>query len=457
MSLRARVLLGLGVIALVFGITAVLIPRITAAHLVEQVDDQLEAVDGPFGPDLDHDLDEPSGPPDDGGDFDRPSRVYLARIDATGEVADTIAPNYGDTEAPSIDVDQVLDEADQGPFTVDGDTRYRMAAHREGDEVVVVGLPLDDVDATVSRLIRIEIAALVAVLAVLGLVAWWVIRLGVRPVKEMAAAATEIGAGDLSARVPEHDPATEAGQLGVALNQMLGRIEDEFDQRLRSEQRLRQFAADASHELRTPVTTVRGYAELYRTGALEDPGELTEAMRRVEQESVRMGSLVDDLLRLARLDQGRELERGPVDLAVVVADAARDAQATAPDRPITVEADGPVVVQGDERQLRQVVSNLTANALLHTEPGVAVTLRARLEDQHAVIEVHDEGPGMAPEVAARVFERFYRADPSRSRHTGGSGLGLAIVDATIAAHGGEVTVDTGPGRGTTFRATIPLA
>ena len=201
---------------------------------------------------------------------------------------------------------------------------------------------------------------------------------------------------------------------------------------------------------------MRGYAELYRTGALDDPVELDEAMRRVEQETVRMGGLVDDLLRLARLDQGRELERGPVDLAAVVEDAGRDAQAIDPGRPITVEGGEPLVVQGDERLLRQVVSNLTANALVHTDPDVPVRLRAFAEDGAAVIEVADEGPGMAPEVAERVFERFYRADPSRSRHRGGSGLGLAIVEATIEAHGGEVSVTSEPGGGTTFRAVLPL-
>jgi two-component system OmpR family sensor kinase len=236
---------------------------------------------------------------------------------------------------------------------------------------------------------------------------------------------------------------------------MLGRIEGEFEQRRRTEDRLRQFAADASHELRTPVTTVRGYAELYRSGALDEPGELAEAMRRVEQETVRMGELVDDLLRLARLDQGRQVERTAVDLAAVVRDAGRDAQATEPDRPITVEADGAAVVPGDERLLRQLVANLTANALVHTESTVAIHLRASVEGDRAVVEVRDEGPGMAPEVAERVFERFYRADPSRSRHSGGSGLGLAIVEATVHAHGGAVAVTTVPGEGTTFRVELP--
>ena len=465
MSLRARVLLGLGVIALVFGVTAVVVPRITASYLLEQVDDQLAAADFPIRFAVPDTFD---GSPPGGGGFDdpaappeRPSRIYVGLVDADAQVTPIFVPNFGDAGAPAIDGGLALEQLEEGAYTQPAGSsgvRYRMVS-RTGDDGValVVGLPLDDVDATVDRLIRIEVGALAMVLAVLALVAWWVIHLGVRPVKQMAAAATDIGAGDLSARVPEYPEATEAGQLGSALNQMLGRIEGEFDQRLRTEERLRQFAADASHELRTPVTTVRGYAELYRSGALEDPSELAEAMRRVEQESVRMGSLVDDLLRLARLDQGRELERSSVDLAALLADAGRDAQATDPERTVTVEVDGPVLVTGDERLLRQVVTNLTGNALVHTDPEVPVTLRARVDGDLAVLEVRDEGPGMTPEVAERVFERFFRADPSRSRHRGGSGLGLAIVEATVVAHGGEVMVTTAPEAGTTFRVTLPLS
>jgi two-component system OmpR family sensor kinase len=292
-------------------------------------------------------------------------------------------------------------------------------------------------------------------LAVVALVTWWVLRLGVRPVQRMAAAASAVGAGDLSARVPAGEPGTEVGELGVALNRMLGRIEEAFAERERADRRLRQFVADASHELRTPVTTIRGYAELYRAGGLP-PGEpLDEAMRRTEQEAVRMGSLVDDLLLLARLDQGRPLGRAPVDLAAVVADAARDARAVDPSRPVTVAADGPLVVQGDDGRLRQVVANLVGNALAHTPPGTPVRLAARREGDRAVVEVADDGPGMAPEVAARAFERFFRGDPSRSRHRGGSGLGLAIVESTVAAHGGTVDLVTSPGEGTTVRVRLP--
>jgi two-component system OmpR family sensor kinase len=293
-----------------------------------------------------------------------------------------------------------------------------------------------------------------AVVAVLGLVTWWVIRLGVRPLRKMAETAGAIAGGDLSQRVPEAQAGTEAGDLGVALNGMLGRIEEAFDQRRASEERLRQFVADASHELRTPVTTIRGYAELYRTGALAEDASLDEAMRRTEQEAIRMGSLVDDLLHLARLDQGRPLEREPVDLAAIARDAVADALAVEPDRAITAEASSAVTVVGDEARLRQVVSNLVANALVHA-PGAPIEVRATVEGGSGVVAVTDHGPGMAADDADRAFERFYRADASRDRHHGGSGLGLSIVDATVRAHGGSATLTSGP-EGTTVRVEIPI-
>jgi two-component system, OmpR family, sensor kinase len=309
----------------------------------------------------------------------------------------------------------------------------------------------------VARLVRVEALVTVAVLAVLGLVTWWVVRLGVWPVQRMTKTAAAIADGDLSQRVPDVVRGTEAGELGEALNTMLGRIEHAFAERGRSEARLRQFVADASHELRTPVTTIRGYAELYRTGGLRDEGELDVAMRRTEQEAVRMGSLVEDLLLLARLDQGRPLQRVPVDLDVLVRDAVRDAGAVDPVHPVTAVAAGGVVVPGDADRLRQVVTNLVGNARVHTPPGTPVEVRTSREGDRAVLEVADAGPGMPPEVAERAFERFYRADPARSRHQGGTGLGLAIVQATVDAHGGTVSLSTAPGQGTVVRVELPTS
>jgi two-component system, OmpR family, sensor kinase len=281
----------------------------------------------------------------------------------------------------------------------------------------------------------------------------------------MTATATAIAAGDLSPRVPEPAYDTEAGQLGRALNRMLGRIERAFDQRTRSEHQLRQFLADASHELRTPVTTIRGYAELYQAGGLGDlgeHGELDEAMRRTGQEAVRMGKLIDDMLLLARLDQGRPLESGPVDLASLVADAARDAGAVDPSRAITVASDPspdrPLVVRGDSDRLRQVIANLVGNALVHTPAGtpIAITTSVDGPDRRAVVAIADQGPGMSEEAVAHAFERFYRADRSRSRQHGGTGLGLAIVRAIVTSHGGTVELTSERGVGTTARLELPL-
>jgi two-component system OmpR family sensor kinase len=457
MSLRGRLLLGMALVAIVLGIAAVAIARSTERHLVHQVDAQLRDV----GPQL-AGLDAPEGGPDRGGPRRRLSALYVGAIDADGKLSTLYSPDlHDDAPTPVVDDEAIAALQDGDAVTVgsdDSDTRYRLLARREGPRgaMAVAGLPLDDVDDAVQRLVAIEVVAVLSVLAVLGLVTWWVIRLGVRPVRRMTATAGAIAAGDLSQRVPEGAGGTEAGDLGVALNGMLGRIEEAFDQRTASEERLRRFIADASHELRTPVATIRGYAELYRTGALAEKSELDDAMRRTEQEAVRMGSLVDDLLHLARLDQGRPLDRAPVDLAALAGDAVRDAQAVAPDRAITLTTDAPAVVLGDDARLRQVIANLVGNALAHA-PGASIEVRVGHDGGRARVEVADDGPGMSAGDAARAFERFYRADASRHRHSGGSGLGLAIVEATVRAHGGTVSLESTEGTGTTVRVELPLA
>jgi two-component system OmpR family sensor kinase len=286
-------------------------------------------------------------------------------------------------------------------------------------------------------------------------VAWWVIRLGVRPIKEMTVTAGRIAEGDREVRVPETDDRTESGALAVALNRMVTSMTESIDARTRSEEKVRQFVADASHELRTPVTTIRGYAELYRHGGLAEPAALDDAMRRTEQEAARMGRLVEDMLTLARLDEQRPLDRRPVDLSRVADDAAADARASSPGRPVVFETDGPAVVVGDEDRLRQVVANVIGNALVHTSPEVPVTLRTGRTADEVWLDVTDEGAGMAPEVAARITERFFRADPARARHRGGSGLGLSIVESAVAAHGGHVVVTSALGAGTTVRLSFP--
>lgn len=350
-TLRLRVLIGLGLVAVVLVVAGVIVVRSTRADLVAKVDEQLRTVAGPRvrgGPGNGRGRALPAGDPD-GPALSR-STVWVGRI--SGDQAQTIvAPLTADGEPASpelsgADIAFLTSHPDEA-ITVNGDgvKRFRVLAQPGGRGATpVVGAPLDDVDASSRRLLAVEGIATLVMLALLGLVAFWVLRLGVRPVKQMAAAAGAIVAGDLSGRVPEADPRTEAGELGTALNSMLAHIEDAFRARAASEERLRRFVADASHELRTPITTIRGYAELSRRGGLDDPADREAAMARTEQEAIRMGVLVDDLLLLARLDQGRPLLREPVDLSDIVRDAASDAAVSHPDHP--VEARISLVLRG---------------------------------------------------------------------------------------------------------------
>ena len=458
LSLRARLLAAMAVVVVVLVLVAITVTATTRAYLVGQIDDRLAAAGGPER----DDVGPRPPPPDEHGE--RLGDVYEGVIGADGELQ-TIFPSNprgDDLPPPDIDPQRATDAATAGqPFTAGaeggGDLRYRVRARATGDGLRITALPLTDVDDTISRLVTVEVIATVIIVAVLGAVTWWVIHLGIRPVKRMTRTAEAIAGGDLSQRVPAMAATTEAGQLGLALNHMLQSLETAFAERTASQERLLRFVADASHELRTPVTTIRGYAELYRVGGLADPDQLDEAMRRTEQEAVRMTRLVDDLLALAKFDENRPLDRRPIDVTPLVADAARDARAVDPVRPITTELHGPIVVLGDEDRLRQILANVVGNALVHTPGGVPVDLAVTAAGGEARITVTDHGPGMTPEVAARVTERFYRADPARARARGGSGLGLAIADAAIAAHGGTIDVRSAPGVGTTVTITLPLA
>jgi two-component system OmpR family sensor kinase len=348
-------------------------------------------------------------------------------------------------------------------FTVDH-PGYRVGSSRValGDSplapqgTLVVAIPLRDMTESLHRLLLVEVTVALAVLLVLAIMAWWVIKFGLRPLENMQETAGAIAAGDLSRRVDVVNEHTEVGRLGVALNEMMQQIETAFDERAASEGRLRRFVGDASHELRTPLTSIRGYAELFRRGAADRPEDLAKAMRRIEEEANRMGSLVDDMLLLARLDQGRPLEHQPVDLTRITLDAVDDARAVAPDRPIDYSPNGAVFVPGDEARLRQVLGNLLQNASRHTPPDTPVHVRILKDETEAVIEVADEGPGMQTDDANRVFERFWRSDPSRTRASGGAGLGLSIVAAIAAAHGGRAEVESVAGQGSTFRVHLPF-
>jgi two-component system OmpR family sensor kinase len=273
----------------------------------------------------------------------------------------------------------------------------------------------------------------------------------------MGAVAKDIAAGDLTRRVEPATDRSEIGRLGLALNGMLAQIESAFAERSASNSRLRRFVADASHELRTPLTSIRGYSEMLRRGAAESPADADLARRRIEEESIRMTGLVDDMLVLARLDQGRPLEQEPIDLQAIATDAVADARAVAPQRAIQLESSGPVIVNGDDTRLRQMLGNLVRNAIVHTPPQAPIDVKLSTEDSVARLSVADHGPGLAPEDMDRIFEPFYRADPSRSRDSGGAGLGLSIVSAVVSAHGGHVTVRQTQGGGATFEVELPLA
>jgi len=372
---------------------------------------------------------------------------------------------------------------------------------------IISAVDITNVYSAVGHLISIDLIVSLIVLTVLAIVGVALIRRSLRPLVEIEQTAQDIAAGDLSRRVPEWDERTEVGRLGRSLNTMLDQVESAFRDRAdseaaarRSEVRMRQFVADASHELRTPLTTIRGFAELYRQrGGLENGAsgipraDLDRIMRRLEQEASRMGVLVEDLLLLARLDQQRPLDSRPVDLLTLAADAVHDARVMAPQRSInlTVEPGAAPIVLGDDVRLRQVIGNLMSNALVHTPDGTPVEVRIRpgIPDGERAgppvpsgtvpqgqasaprsgvpgaarrwptvqVEVADHGPGLTPEQADRVFERFYRADQARTRHAGGTGLGLAIVSALVTAHGGTVTAEPTPGGGATFRIVLPLA
>jgi two-component system OmpR family sensor kinase len=368
-----------------------------------------------------------------------------------------------DLSAPILPADL---ESRRGPFTVpsaDGQLTWRVGVSVQDDFLVVVALPLNGVDLTMARLVRYEILGGAVVLVLLAGIASLVVRQSLRPLAQVEQAAEQIAAGDLSQRVPEGHLRTEVGSLSVSFNTMVAQIESAFAARSASEaqariseQRMRRFIADASHELRTPLTSIRGFAELYRQGALPAGPDVDRAMSRVESEARRMGGLVDDLLLLARLDQQRPLERAPVDLVAVVGNLVHDLQAVAPDRVIRLEvSDIDCFVESDAGRLAQVFNNLATNALIHTTS--AITLRVAAEADHAVVEVADNGPGVAEADRAQIFERFYRADSSRTRASGGSGLGLSIVAGLVQAHGGTVELIETPGGGATFRVELPLA
>ncbi|MFW5473799.1 ATP-binding protein [Knoellia sp. CPCC 206450] len=369
-------------------------------------------------------------------------------------------------DVPRLELDDPLVMKGR-PFTVgsvDGDMEWRFIAGtvngREG--TFAVGVPLRSVKQTVTRLLVTTGVLSAVVLAGSALLGWYAVRRAFRPLTQIEDTAAAIAGGDLTRRIPVRQADDEVTSLSRSLNAMLAQIESSFAVREASEDRMRQFVADASHELRTPLATVRGYAELHRQGAISNPEDTRAAMERIESESGRMSGLVEDLLTLARLDEEPTASMGEVDLTVLAADATADARAREQARRISlVGLGGPLdatVVWGSESRLRQVVTNLVANAVRHTPPGTPIELAVGVDGSEGVLEVRDHGDGIPSGTAHRVFERFYRADPSRGRTTGGgNGLGLAIVAAIVGAHKGRVGVQETAGGGATFVVRIPTA
>jgi two-component system OmpR family sensor kinase len=344
------------------------------------------------------------------------------------------------------------------------DFRVRAIKFPGETEVLVQAQPLTDQDSTLHTLFLTEFAVTAGaiVLALLG--GWWLVRLGLRPLADVEATADSIAAGNLDQRVPGAEEPTEVGRLARALNVMLERIQTAFDARVRSEtrlkqneQHLRQFVADASHELRTPIAAVSAYAELFERGAGTRPEDLPRIVSGIRIETARMERLVSDLLTLARLDEGVPVNREPVELVALVSEAVHTATAVGPGWPVQFWAARPVEVTGDKDRLRQVIDNLLANVRAHTPEGTSTTVRVDVIGDQAEIEVRDTGQGMSGDEANRVFERFYRADQARSRISGGSGLGLSIVAAIVEAHDGTVTASSAPGEGLTVTVRIPLS
>lgn len=348
------------------------------------------------------------------------------------------------------------------PFTIPGvkeqsDIRAIARLLPSGAGTVVISVALDSVENTVSGLAGIFLLIGLFVLLAIGFVSRGLIKLSLKPLNKIGETAASIAEGDYSARLPSVNPKTEVGRLTGSLNTMLSRIEESFAIRAESESKLRRFVADASHELRTPLTAIRGFAELHRQGAVVGEEKTKELISRIEKESIRMSSLVEDLLLLARLDQSRELIFEPVDVNHLVNEAVASARAAGPGYEITVSSSGEeIFVLGDSMRIHQAVANLLANARTHTPVGTKIKVEITQDDLATKISVSDNGPGLSESDQERIFERFFRADPSRVRVSGeGSGLGLAIVDAVMKAHHGRVEVKSELGNGATFIITFP--
>lgn len=387
-----------------------------------------------------------------------PTATSITLLDIDGNLIGQVGGELGGKNfaVTGMKIDEVSQYKNR-PFTIEGkggqpDIRALAQMLPTGMGSVIVADSLEKVDKTLSQLRFLFLILGLIALITIAMAARWIIALGLKPLEAVEDTAEAIAAGDLSARLPAAKPDTEVGRLTTSLNTMLARIEESFTARVESENKLRRFVADASHELRTPLTAIRGFAELHRQGAVVGEEKTKELINRIEKESVRMSSLVEDLLLLARLDQSRELAKDPVDLNTLITEAVASARAAGPNHPIEIKLEASeIFVLGDSQRIHQVIANLLANARAHTPNGTEISITAMQGVSETTIAVSDKGPGLSKADQDRIFERFYRADPSRVRNSGeGSGLGLSIVDAVMKAHGGYVSVKSEVGQGATF-------
>ena len=476
-SLLNRLTLGVVLLsAMGFLASDVAAQTLMRSYLTQQMDSELLSVAGGAFPrveragiareargnqsDDDDDEDQPNVP------LQRvPTSISLTLIGPAGIILGQIGGDLNSTEITSylqsITPEQVIERANQ-PFTIEApQSDFRVIAQRlpTGLGIVVIAQSFEDIDRTLLRLQGLFILIGLVMILFIALASRKVITVGLRPLATVEATAERIAEGDLTARLPDLKPNTEVGRLVNTLNMMLGRIEESFSARVESESKLRRFVADASHELRTPITAIRGFAELHRQGAVTGEEKTKELIGRIENESKRMGSLVEDLLLLARLDQSRQMKSEPVNLSKLVLDAVESARAAGPNYPVNFnESDDEIYALGDNDRIHQVVANLLANARTHTPVGTKIDVSVIQSEDGVRIRIADNGPGLSEKDQAQIFERFYRADASRVRTDGeGTGLGLSIVEAVMRAHAGEVSVESELGKGATFTLFFPLS
>jgi two-component system, OmpR family, sensor kinase len=469
-SLRVRLVLTTAAVALIaLAVAGVATYSAFSRAQLRQIDDSLQRAHEPIEQALSSD--------DDGDNvIERAaSGTFVALRDPSGDTQLVVPLREPGREPATVDLTSFEDvswpttrgpDADPAVYRTadvtgsDDQLRLRISLLDDGS-VLFVGQPLHDTEQSRRQLLVIELVVMASALVVAVAVGWVLVGAGLRPLRRVEGTALAVAGGRLDVRAPGADDRTEVGRLAAALNTMLDRIHESFDERdateaaLRnSQQRMRRFVADVSHELRTPLAAVSAYAELLERGARTRP-DVDRAIHGIAVESGRMNELVEELLLLARLDEGRPLEQVTVDLAALLVDAARTARTVAPDHPVALSISEVVTVTGDATRLRQVVDNLLANVRTHTPPGTITSITLTTNGDEAVVVVADDGPGMQPVDAERMFERFYRTDSSRSRQTGGAGLGMPIVAAIVAAHGGNVHVDTAPGAGLRVTVSIP--